>query len=180
MMCTTLCVRWAVEAALQDGSLRPFWATILGGLLGGLFATPKGARSPLPPLRVLSRTELLDMDRPKRILIVEDEPLVAIELEHLVTDFGFEVVGHADTCVEAIRLAEETRPDAVLLDYHLKGDLNGVTAAQELSKRPVRIVFITGFLDQIVKDTHDIADAYLSKPFSAEDVMRALTGERTD
>jgi YesN/AraC family two-component response regulator len=68
-----------------------------------------------------------------RILIVEDERIVATDLRQRLTSVGYTVVGMAATGDEAIRMVEETSPDLVLMDITLKGDMDGVQAASAIS-----------------------------------------------
>jgi DNA-binding NarL/FixJ family response regulator len=79
-----------------------------------------------------------------RIMIVDDEPLIALDLEAVLADAGHEVVGHVVTGSDAIRLAEEHRPDLVLMDIILNGDMNGVAAAQAIYDRwAIRSLFVS-------------------------------------
>lgn len=123
------------------------------------------------------------MERTMRVLIVEDEAITALDLRQCIADFGYQVVGVADSCVEAIRLAEEARPDIALLDFHLKGPVDGMTTARELSRRAVRIIFVTAYLEQVLQHARDLATGYLAKPVSRRDVRLALMdagGEDSD
>lgn len=83
-----------------------------------------------------------------RVAIVEDEAIIAIELEELLTAIGAEVVGVALTAEEAVRLAEEERPDAMTMDVRLKGERDGITAALEIYERfGIRCVFVSAYGD---------------------------------
>ncbi len=114
------------------------------------------------------------MTQPKRILIVEDEAVTALDLQKTVTDLGHAVVGIARTCEKALQLAEYHRPDIVLMDYSLKGQLNGATAARELNFSKVRIIFLTAHLAEAVDESYGIAFDFLSKPFRRDELRQML------
>ena len=98
------------------------------------------------------------MDRPNplaRILIVEDESIVAMDLAGQLRDLGHEVVGIADNAEDALRLASLCRPDLTLLDVRLKGPRDGVEVADALARQ------------------HDAAVLYLTAYSDAETVARA-------
>ena len=85
-----------------------------------------------------------DGDRNK-ILIVEDEFLLALHMEQILTNAGFLVVGGASDGENAISLAGETDPDLVMMDVRLRGPMDGVDAATEIWDRfHIRSLFLTG------------------------------------
>ena len=124
------------------------------------------------------------MIRAKSVLVVEDEAIMALDLQQWIAGCGYEVIGIADSCIEALRMARARKPDIVFMDYGLKGNLDGATAARELSKQSTRIVFVTAHLDRVVRDARDIAARYLAKPISRNDITQALidieTGSGTE
>lgn len=67
-----------------------------------------------------------------KILIVEDEVIIAMALEDSLLDFGYRVAGRATTGQRAVELAMETEPDLALIDIRLNGDMDGVEAAEDL------------------------------------------------
>ena len=107
-----------------------------------------------------------------RIAIIEDEALVALQMEDHLTDAGHEVVGTADTLVEAIALIEETRPDLALVDIQLAEGASGIEVARELNERGIPCVFATGNCPG-----SDRADALgcLHKPFNHIQLVGAVT-----
>lgn len=118
-----------------------------------------------------------------RILIVEDELLVASDLEARLTQMGHQVLGIATTGEEAIALAEQHRPDVVLMDMQLAGKMNGQEAANIIqTARPVPVIYLTAFVGMLAPDTklRGRGNAFLSKPFStfeiAEGLKAALSG----
>lgn len=84
-----------------------------------------------------------------KILIVEDEVIIAMALEDSVHDFGYLVAGRATTGQRAIDLAMETQPDLALIDIRLNGDIDGIEAAEKISGRmKIPVVFLTAYSDE--------------------------------
>jgi DNA-binding response OmpR family regulator len=108
----------------------------------------------------------------RRILIVEDEPLVAFDNEHLLIDFGYEVVGTVDSLAEAVRvLAEEPAIDLVLSDIKLSGDGDGTDVARAAAAKGVPVLFVTG---NCPIEARTLAIGCLAKPFSGRMLKNAL------
>lgn len=105
-----------------------------------------------------------------KILVVEDEPLVAFDNEHLLQDAGYEVVGTVDTLEDARRLIEDSEGiDLVLSDVTLSGEGNGVEVAQAAHARGIPVLFVTGACPV---DARHLAVGCLAKPYS-DKVMKA-------
>lgn len=84
----------------------------------------------------------------ERILVVEDDLLVASQMEAALSDAGFDVVGTAMTREEALRQAEAQSPAVVVMDIHLPGDGDGIDAALELFRlHGIRCIFASAFSD---------------------------------
>ncbi len=89
----------------------------------------------------------------RRVLIVEDEALIALDLEHRLRRLGFEVVGVADHREEALALFAETKPDFVLMDIFLRGSADGIDTAQAIGESSdVPVIFLTAFADDATID----------------------------
>lgn len=113
----------------------------------------------------------------RRVMIVEDEFIISMELEHMLSDAGFEVVGIADDAAGAVLMAQEHRPDFVTMDVSLAGDRDGVSAAIEIFERfGVRSVFVSAYTDQQTKERARPASPYgwLAKPLFRSRFERAL------
>jgi len=112
------------------------------------------------------------MDR-VRILIAEDEVLVARDTENMLLNFGYEVPGIAGTGEEAIALAQKLAPDLILMDIRLKGDLGGIEAADRVRELyGIPVIFVTAHADE---DTLQRAKrvgpiGYLLKPFEEKEL----------
>jgi CheY-like chemotaxis protein len=84
-----------------------------------------------------------------RILIVEDEVIVALDIKRRLEDLGYEVHAPVTSGEDAVRNTKETQPDLVLMDIHLRGDMDGVEAAAEIQQRfKVPVVYLTAHSDQ--------------------------------
>jgi DNA-binding response OmpR family regulator len=88
-------------------------------------------------------------DRKPRVLIVEDEALIALETSTHLADWGYEVSGIATSVSDALQQAERAPPDLALIDVNLAAGGDGVAAARELRTRyGAPVVFVTGQADQ--------------------------------
>jgi DNA-binding response OmpR family regulator len=123
---------------------------------------------------------------PDRILIVEDDVLIATQMEAALTDAGFDVTGVARTGEQALELALARPPDLAVVDIRLAGDRNGVDTALELFRsHGIRCVFATAHLDREVRRRAEPAAplAWLPKPYtmpSLTAVVRRAASELRD
>ncbi len=112
-----------------------------------------------------------------QILVVEDDNIVVLELRDGLQSLGYAVCGVASYGEEAIEKARETRPDLVLMDIRLKGDVDGVEAAEEIRVRfDIPVVYLTAYADE---DTLQRAKAtepygYIIKPFQERELHTAI------
>lgn len=114
------------------------------------------------------------MNRPFRIIIVEDELLVSDDLMEILSENGYHVAGMAMTGEEAVRVALENRPDLVLMDITLKGNMDGVEAASLIRQfSSVPIVFLSAHVDSKLLDTVRVVEpaGYVVKPFSQKALL---------
>lgn len=102
-----------------------------------------------------------------RILVVEDEPLIAASVEWELRDRGYDVVGPAASAGHAEDLAASTRPDLALVDINLTCRGDGVRLARALRRIGVPSVFVTGQVSE-ARENRDAALALLAKPFPVE------------
>jgi two-component system, NtrC family, response regulator HydG len=112
----------------------------------------------------------------EKILIVEDEFIVANDLKIMLVKAGYEVTGIASSVVQARKLIAEKRPDWVLLDIMLKGDLTGIDLAWELREMQLPFLYISANTNQTtleaVKATHPYG--FMVKPFRERDLIVML------
>lgn len=112
-----------------------------------------------------------------RILIVEDEYLIALEIEMILEDLGHEIVGIADNLAEARALAESLVPDLVTIDLRLRHGEGGDDLARELLQRHgLRALFISGNLDAATRKRLNALrpHGFLDKPLSGPLLAKAL------
>ena len=105
---------------------------------------------------------------PAKILIVEDETIVAMEIQDLLEAEGWSVSGVSTSGEDAVRKARDTRPDLVLMDITLRGGMTGIEAAERiLDARIVPVLFLTAAADQggIRRVQDRTACGFISKPF---------------
>ena len=112
------------------------------------------------------------MDNTK-ILVVEDEIIVAMELKHQLETMGYQVVGIAASGEEAIEVALEKNPDVILMDITLKGDMDGIEAAKKINLyQDTHIIYTTAYSDdEILKRAKSTEPhGYILKPLNSEEV----------
>jgi len=112
-----------------------------------------------------------------KILVVEDEVIVARTIANQLTQLGYTVVGTASSGVAAIAKANSTQPDLVLMDVVLKGEMDGITAASQIcSQRDIPIVFLTAYADEntLQRAKNTLPLGYVVKPFSPGELRVAV------
>jgi len=112
-----------------------------------------------------------------RILIVEDEHIVAMGIKKMVKSLGYTVTGVASSGEDAISKAESTFPDVVLMDIMLKGDMDGVEAAGEIRGRfDVPVVYLTAYSDNKILERAKRTEpfGYIVKPFDEKDLHSSI------
>ena len=112
----------------------------------------------------------------RRVVIAEDEALIRMDLAEMLAEEGYDVVGQAGDGESAVGLAEQHRPDLVVLDVKMP-KLDGIAAAQRIaSQRISPVVILTAFSQRdLVESARDAgAMAYLVKPFGKSDLLPAI------
>lgn len=107
----------------------------------------------------------------RRILLVEDEPLVAFDNEHLLSEAGYEVVATVDTLADAARVIETDELDLVLTDITLRGEGDGVEVARAAAARDIPVLFVTG---NCPVEARSLAVGCLAKPYNDKAMKAAL------
>jgi CheY-like chemotaxis protein len=113
----------------------------------------------------------------ERILIVEDEHIVAMGIKRMLKSLGYTLAGVASSGEDAISKTESTFPDLVLMDIMLKGDLNGIEAAKEIKVRfDVPVVYLTACSEsKIVEHAWKTGPlGYIVKPFDEKDLQKSI------
>jgi DNA-binding response OmpR family regulator len=107
----------------------------------------------------------------KRIVIVEDEPLVAFDSEHFLNEAGYEVVATVDNLIDAARVIEEELLDLVLSDITLRGEGDGTDVARAAAAKGVAVLFVTG---DCPPEARSLGLGWLAKPYSDKMLKAAL------
>ncbi len=113
-----------------------------------------------------------------RVLIVEDEGIVALDIQHRLEGLGYRVCGMVDTGEKALELAALDRPDLVLMDIRLAGPLDGIATAKELRRRfHLPVVFLTAHSEDHTLEEARRAEpfGYILKPFEDRELKSVLT-----
>ncbi len=117
------------------------------------------------------------MTEKAHILVVEDETIVAMEIKDRLEGFGYAVCGMVSTGEAAVEMALAMRPDLVFMDIRLKGEMDGVQAAQEIRARfDIPVVYLTAYADEDTLRRAKIAEpfGYIIKPFQERDLRSAV------
>ena len=107
----------------------------------------------------------------QRILVVEDEPLVAFDNEYSLNDAGYEVVATVDNLAEAAEVIEREELDLVLTDVKLRGQGDGLDVARAAAAKGVPALFVTG---NCPLEAREVAIGCLAKPYSDKALKTAL------
>ena len=119
----------------------------------------------------------IDRGLEARVLIIEDEAIIALDLENLVSELGHRVVGIATTSDDAVRMARQRRPELILTDIKLTDGSSGVDAAMAIVKEmDVPVVFITAYPEFLLTGQRPEPTYLVTKPFS-RDTVRATIGQ---
>ncbi|WEK42068.1 MAG: response regulator [Candidatus Sphingomonas colombiensis] len=111
-----------------------------------------------------------------RVLIIEDEPIIAMDVETIVRDLGHDVTGVAVTRDEAVALAMEDRPGLVLADIQLADDSSGIDAVKDiLAEFRVPVIFITAFPERLLTGERPEPTFLITKPFQRSTVKAAIS-----
>lgn len=112
-----------------------------------------------------------------KILIVEDEPIHADRFEMLAEQLDYTVAGICDNAFDALDCFHQTAPDLLLLDIHIRGEIDGIQLAERLNQlRPVPIVFVTSMQDDetFARAQRTQPIAFILKPFDTLQLQRAI------
>lgn len=111
------------------------------------------------------------------VLVVEDESIVSKDIQQSLKKLGYNVVGAAATGEKAIELARETQPDIVLMDIMLKGDMNGIEAADQIREEiDIPVIYLTAYADEGTLARAKVTEpsGYIIKPFKEIDIHTSI------
>jgi CheY-like chemotaxis protein len=112
-----------------------------------------------------------------KILVVEDQSIVALDIQNRLKSLNYIVTGTASSGAGAVKKAEETQPDLVLMDIMLKGDMDGVEAAEEIRYRfGIPVVYLTAYADSNTLNRAKITEpfGYILKPFQEKELQSTI------
>jgi len=111
------------------------------------------------------------------VMIIEDEPLIAMDIEQMVESLGHRVVSVARTHKEAVKLFEQTQPRMILADIQLADGSSGIDAVNDiLNSHPVPVIFITAFPERLLTGERPEPTFLVTKPFNP-DMVKALISQ---
>ena len=119
----------------------------------------------------------MDAKRQIKVLVVEDEILVAKSIEMSLKGWGYDVIGVASSGEKAIEIVSHTKPDLVLMDIKLKGPMNGVSTAQRIQAFfDIPVVYLTAHSDPetLKRALHSNPYGYVVKPFVEDELRQAI------
>ena len=137
---------------------------------------PSGTDQPSVPDKVTFVTSPDAARSPRRVVLAEDEALIRLDLKEMLEEEGWQVVGEAGDGETAVALADQHRPDLVILDVQMPV-LDGIAAAQRIaSGRIAPVVILTAFSqrDLVERAREAGAMAYLVKPFQKKDLLPTI------
>lgn len=160
-------------------SLRPRIAFLLSALEG--FSTAEIASTlgisevEVPRLLDKAGSEIADQIRTD-VLIIEDEPFIALDLQQLVGDLGHNIVGIARTHSEAIDLVSQSRPGLILADIQLADGSSGLEAVNQiLESFSVPVIFVTAYPERFLTGAPPEPAFLVTKPFSVESLKAVIS-----
>lgn len=124
----------------------------------------------------IGQTELAEAAR-GAVMIIEDEPIIAMDIEGIVTDAGHRVFGVAQTRDEAVELGADGRPDLILADIQLADESSGIDAVNDLlaAHGDLPVIFITAFPERLLTGERPEPAFLITKPFRVEQVLSAIS-----
>lgn len=117
------------------------------------------------------------MEEKIKVMVVEDEEIVAFDLRKTLEKLGYIVTSQASNGVDAIEKAEHDKPDVIIMDIRLKNELDGIDAAHIISfKQKTPVIYLTSFNDEEIRRRAQAtqASAFLLKPFDEEQLKQTI------
>ena len=111
------------------------------------------------------------------ILVVEDESIIAKDIQQSLKKLGYTVLGICSTGEDAVKAAEELKPDLILMDIMLKGNISGIEAATQIrEKNNIPVIYLTAYADESTLNKAKVTEpyGYIIKPFKEIDLRTAI------
>ena len=115
--------------------------------------------------------------KPVQVMIVEDEAIVSIDIRENLINFGYQVVGISSSGEDTIKNALKNRPEIILMDIELEGEMNGIETARQIkSQLDIPVIYLTSFSDDtmLAKALETEPSGYLLKPFFARELHTSI------
>lgn len=131
---------------------------------------------PVLPLDAQSGDPVLRPDTKQELLIAEDDPYLAEDLARRLASLNYAVLGPVSTAEEAVSVTECKRPDLVLMDIQLAGQMDGIQAADTMRKNRIPVVYVTGYINSLVfnRAMRSEPGGYVLKPYDTSDLKIAV------
>jgi len=113
----------------------------------------------------------------EKIMIVDDEIIISKALRKVLEDLGYEVCQISSSGEEALEIAENEKPDLVIMDIHLQGKMDGIEAARQIKDRfGTPAIFITGYSEDEMKEKAGVTESYeyIVKPFQINEIKSSI------
>jgi len=124
---------------------------------------------------VIDAQKAIESELVSKVLIIEDEPIIALDLENLVTELGHEVVGTAATRDQAVKQAYSRRPGLILADINLGEGGSGIDAVSEiLDSFDIPVIFVTAYPEKLLTGERPEPTYLIAKPFLPETVQATV------
>lgn len=124
---------------------------------------------------IVEAQRAIESDLVSTVLIIEDEPIIALDLENLVTELGHEVVGTAATREQAVRQAISKKPGLILADINLGEGGSGIDAVSEiLNSFDIPVIFVTAYPEKLLTGERPEPTYLIAKPFLPETVQATV------
>lgn len=150
--------------------------TVLEGFSVEQAAAVMGLSVPAAAALLGQAKEELRTQRASRVLIIEDEPIIALDIAATVQQSGHTVVGIASTHRDAVEAAGRETPELILADIQLADDSSGLEAVQEILRdRYVPVVFITAFPERLLTGARPEPTFLITKPFDADTLRVSIS-----
>ncbi|HSD64545.1 MAG TPA: response regulator, partial [Ignavibacteriaceae bacterium] len=117
------------------------------------------------------------MQKKTKILLVEDESIVAIDLKKMLQNLNYEVIDTVRTGEKAVTIALENDPDLILMDIMLAGEMTGTEAASEIrKKKDIPVIYITAYADENTLSQAKLTQpfGYILKPFDEKNLLSTI------
>lgn len=119
--------------------------------------------------------KVVPMDAKLRVVVVEDEALIRMDVVATLQEAGYEIIGEGADGEEAVKLATELTPDLVVMDIKMP-KMDGITAAEKIAELKIPVVLLTAFsqTDFVTRAAEAGAMAFVTKPFKPQDLLPAI------